>query len=375
MMFNKLYVIILVVICFDEHLAEAFDFQMNGFADLVGTKSNTLLPLDNLGNQGNRLTMDPESRLGLNLSADLGNNLTFASQLVAQGNNSGQYNLAVDWLFATYRPTEGLAFRAGRQINPAFLYSEQIDVGFTYLWTRLPYEVYSLDPLDSFNGLAAIYTSFLGDFRLRTEIFGGAGATTVDGSAGTFVGIPNDEKGIEVALLSDHFKFRMGYDSSNPTGTISTSVPIVTVPSGVISGTFTEPADLGTTQIFSTGTSFDYLNFVGSAEVAHLWSNGTLVSSATGAYGSLGYRVCPRLTPYFLYAWQGNLSGTSYVYPDPSISSTSKTDQHSEVFGLNFKMSPAAVLKVEYMRTQENFADFTQNFGANTFTAAVDLVF
>jgi hypothetical protein len=167
----------------------------------------------------------------------------------------------------------------------------------------------------------------------------------------------------------------MGYESSNPTGTISTSVPLEPVPGGTISDTFTSNADLGTTQVFSAGTSFDCLKFVGSAEVAHLWSNGSLVRSATGAYGSVGYRVLPRLTPYFLYSWMGNLSGTSYVFPDPAISATPKTDQHSEVFGFNFKMSPAAVLKLEYMRTQADFVDTTQSFGANTFTASVDLVF
>jgi hypothetical protein len=358
-------------------IAQAFDFQMNGFADLIGTQSNTLLPIDSIGNQGNRLTVDPESRLGLNLSADLGENLAFASQILAQGDSGGQYNLQADWLFATYRPTEGLSIRAGKQINPAYLYSEQFDVGFTYLWTRLPSEVYGIYPIDSFNGLAVIYSLFLGDFQLRTEVFGGAGDQTIVTPASTFAVSSNDDKGVETALSSDHFKVRLGYISANATGTISASAPLSPAPGGAVSGTFTGNADIGTLQILSAGTNFDFKGFVVSAEVARFLASGTLVHTTTGAYGSLGYRVLPRLTPYFVYSWKGNLEGTGYLIPDPTspLQQTLQTDQHSEIGGLNFKMTPSAALKVEYMRTQENFGDATQNFGANTFTTSVDLVF
>jgi len=355
--------------------AQAFDFQMHGFADLVGDQSNTSFPIDSIENQGTRLTVDPESRLGLNLSADLGDNLTFASQIVGQGDAGGQYNLQADWLFATYRPMEGLSIRAGKQINPAFLYSEQFDVGFTYLWARLPYEVYGIYPLDSFNGLAVIYSKFFGDLQLRTEIFGGAGNETIPGPTFTFVGTSNDDKGIDVTLSSDHFKARVGYIAANPTGTLTFDVPIEKIPQGTVESVFTGPADLGTTQLISAGASLDYMKFTGSAEFARFLSSGALVHTSSGAYGSLGYHVFPWLTPYFLYAWQGDLDGTAYVFPDPSVSTTLKTDQHSETVGLNFKVSPSAVVKVEYMRTQANFVDTTQDFGANTFTASVDLVF
>jgi hypothetical protein len=366
---------VIFMFCLGERRAQAIDLQMNGFADLVGTQSGTSLPIDNIGNQANHLTVDPESRLGLNLSADLGGNVTFASQILAQGRSGGQYDLQADWLFATYRPVEGLSIRAGKQINPAYLYSEQFDVGFTYLWTRLPYEVYGSYPIDSFNGLAVIYSFFLGELQLRTEVFGGAGDQTISAPSSTFTVSSNDDKGIETALSSDHFKFRLGYISANATGTASAPALLAQPPGGVVTGTFTSGADIGTVQILSSGASFDFKGLMASAEMVRFWGSGTLVHSTTAAYGSLGYRVLPKLTPYVVYSWKGDLSGTAYVYPDPTVSSTAATDQHSDIFGLNYKLTPSVALKAEYMRTQEYFADATKNFGANTFTLSVDLVF
>ncbi|WP_198097176.1 hypothetical protein, partial [Clostridioides difficile] len=88
--------------------------------------------------------------------------LDFAGQLVARGSDGGNYNVQADWLFLTYRPNDELKFRGGRQIAPIFLYSEQVDVGYTYLPTRLPYEVYGTVPVKSVTGVGVIYAKRLG---------------------------------------------------------------------------------------------------------------------------------------------------------------------------------------------------------------------
>jgi hypothetical protein len=355
--------------------ALGFDLQIHGFSDLVGSMSNTDVPLDRIENRGSRLSLDPETDFGLNLSADLGNNLTLFSQLLGSGDDNGQYKVGVDWIFVTYRPTDAFAIRAGRQINPLFLYAEQADVGFTYLWTRLPNEVYSIYPLDSFTGLSAIYTFFLGNLRLKADLFGGAGDVTVGLPGAVILGHADDLKGIEVSLSSDHFKLHAAYISSNPTGTVTSSAPLSSTPAGTVSGTFEEPLDLGTLQLLSGGGNFECMKLMGAAEVIRAQASGTFLSSATGAYVSLGYHVLPWLTPYLMHSWEGNLSGSSFAFMPSPMVSTLETDQHAEVFGLVFKLSPSVLLKNEIMRTQENFQDSTRNFAAITFTASVDLVF
>jgi len=219
------------------------------------------------------------------------------------------------------------------------------------------------------------YTFFLGDLRLKADLFGGAGDVTVPLPGAVVLGHADDLKGIEVSLSSDHFKLHAAYISSNPTGTVTASALLSSTPAGTISGTFEEPLDLGTLQILSGGGNFECKKLMGAAEVIREQASGSFLSAATGAYASLGYHVLPWLTPYLMHSWQGNLSGSSFAFMPTATVSMQETDQHAEVFGLVFKLSPSVLLKNEIMRTQENFQDPTQNFAAITFTASVDLVF
>ena len=354
--------------------ARAFDLQLRGFADLVGSKSSTDNPVNTIGNHAQNLTFDPESRIGLNLSSDLGGGFTFASQLLGQGDDGGNYFITADWIFVTYRPVEEFSFRVGLQINPAFLYTEQDEVGFLYPWTRLPYEVYGLDPLDSFYGLSVIYTKFMGPLQLRAQLFGGGGDVSIQSGTSSIFGTVNDDRGLEVSLIADHFKVRAGYIACNPDLSTTAQVPVTANPSGP-TGTYTSHADVGHSQLFSFGARGDYQNFMGIAEFIRFVNSGTFASTASAGYGTLGYQVLPWLSPYATYAWRGSLSGTAFIYPNPAYSTTAQTNLHSALLGLDFKVNASMVMKAEYMRSQANFVDTTKNYGANTYTASVDVVF
>ncbi len=361
------------ITCICSGTVQAGDLQIRGFSDLIASKSSTDLPVGTINNNGKRLTVDSESDLGLNLSADLGNKITFASQILANG-KGGAYRLFADWLFATYRPTDGWAIRVGRQINPQFLYSEQYAVGYTYLWTRLPSEVYGLNPIDSFNGLSIIYTVPLaGDFQLKTQLYGGAGDTQGSGPFYTYSAALDDDKGIELTLSSDRIKIRAGYNTTNPK--VSESIQTPVLPGNPVLGTIALNENIGSIQSFTAGTSLEWRDFELLSEMVRLTGTGDFIRTATGVYGTLGYHLLPSITPYFTYAWEGDLSGIAYTFPDPTVSTTRLTDEHGITFGLNFKVSPSAIVKTEYMRTEEHFVDTSRNFGANTFTAAFDFIF
>jgi hypothetical protein len=370
---NLLYTVIWTFLIVWFQPAQASDFQIRGFGDLVGSQTGTYYPLNSIGNIGQRVVVDPESRLGLNLSADLENNFTFSSLILGEGNSRGNYSLAVNWFFLTYRPNDEFAFRVGRQVNPVYLYSEQIDVGYIYPWVRRPAEVYSIDPLESFFGLSAIYTLLKDNLQWRIQIFGGAGNFTLPISNGSYSGSLENDKGIDLSLSSDHFKIRLGYDSVDPTLTAAVSVPIPAA--GPINGTLNIPISVGSVQIFSAGAKVEYDKFMAMAEEIRLISNGDLIRHSTGAYGTLGYHLSDSWMPYATYAWKGNLSGSAYVFPDSTVSMTPETDQHSVMMGVNYRATTSVVVKAEYMRTQEYFIDQTKNFGANTYSASVDFVF
>jgi hypothetical protein len=350
--------------------SHALDLELRGFADIVAERTNTFYPLNTLRNDGKHLTIDPESRLGLNLSAVLGNDVTFAGQLVGRGSTAGSYNLAADWLFATYRPLERLAIRVGRQISPVFLYSEQIDVGFTYLWARLPYELYGIYPLKSLNGLAFSYTYSLGDYQLKGAVLGGGGDSTIEAAGVEIKSHAHDQKQFELALTSDHLKIHGSYiiTTSGVTGTAS--VPIAPG----VTGTAQFPIALGKIQIAAAGVSYEDKNWSLLTETARFTTDETFVKSLSGAYASVGFHIDSKLTPYVMYAWQWGVNGTAFVFPDPTIQ-TLRTKQHSTMIGLNFKMTPSVALKAEYMKTQIDFADSSHNIAADTLSSSVDLIF
>ena len=341
----------------------ALDLQLRGFADLIGTQTNSRLALSTINN-GAHLTLDSETRIGLNLSSDLGNNLSFAGQLLAQGNDSGQYSLNALWIFANYKPIEGLTLRFGRQINPIFLYSEQFDVGFTYIWTRLPAVVYGILPVNAFSGLSVIYSYFINRLQLRTQIYGGAGDTDVETATASIKSSANDLMGFETTLSADHFKVRLGYTSYHPSGKMT-----------LISGGAPIPLTFGHYKMASAGVQFDYSKFLISTEYAHSESESPLIHTGAGGYASVAYRVLPRLTPYLTFGREGNLSGSLYQFPDSTVSTTQLIQEDNYIAGINFKLTPSAIVKLEYMRVENRYIDSSKNFGADVATGALSVIF
>ena len=344
------------------------DLHIYGFADLVTSQVSTENQIVSTQNNGKNLNVDPETRLGLNLSADLSADFKFAGQLLAKGNDEGTYSLNADWIFMTYRHNDNFSFRFGRQINPAFLFSEQIDVGFTYLWVRLPYEVYGSLPVKSFNGASVIYNLPVSDYNFQVQLMGGAGDISIRSRSGSYYGASNSTRGIELSLNSDSSKIRIAYMGINAEARLinTASPPNVTVTS----------IDFGTFHAFMAGASLEWSKFLFFMEGARIVvENGSAIRSSSSAYCSLGYQVTSKLTPYITYAWLGSLNGdlNRFVPLDPTT--PVKKDQYSAMVGINYKVIPTLAVKSEYMRTQQNYNDSTFSFGANIYTVAVDFIF
>jgi hypothetical protein len=353
------------------------DVKMNAFADVVGSSSNTEYTMTWLGNSGKQLSFDGSTRLGLNLNADLADRWDFAGQVVARGyggpTQQSGYILTADWLFINYRPTDNWLLRAGRQILPVVLFAEQIDVGFTYLWTRLPVVVYSIDPVKSFSGLLGSYTYFFGDLRVSAAFYGGSGLleTLSPGIGGIII---RDEyiRGGYVSVSGDSFKVLATYIVSHPVGTIFRATPGGTqVP---------VPFDLGTVKSTSLGANVNLGSYEFISEVAQLNSDASVPYKQTGAYGTVAYHFFEGfLTPHITF---GKLwTNTPYqIYPDATLAQSRgsealqlSTDQFTG--GINLRVTNSIIAKLEYERDRLAFQDPSLNFGIDTYTLALDAVF
>ena len=118
------------------------------------------------------------TRIGLNLSAEITEDISFAGQLVGRGINFDSY-VSADWMFLTYQPTDNLYFRAGKTRINLWTYSEYPDVGRAYVHAELPEEVYSFFPIKSMYGVSTGYTRDIGDINFNLELSRGSLRTEI----------------------------------------------------------------------------------------------------------------------------------------------------------------------------------------------------
>jgi hypothetical protein len=73
------------------------------------------------------------------------------------------------WLFGSWRPDNDTLIRLGKQRMPVCLNSENLEVGQTYDFVRLPVEMYTITPTQDFTGLYGSHTWWRGEGEFSVE--------------------------------------------------------------------------------------------------------------------------------------------------------------------------------------------------------------
>ena len=120
---------------------------------------------------------NPDSRLGLQFSADVTNRVTATAQLLTQGTGDNN-TIATDWAFVSVAVHDQLEVRTGKLKLSTFLLSDYIEVGYAYPWIRPPQEVYTLNPINTLVGVDALYTPSYGVMGLMIQPFIGSNTST-----------------------------------------------------------------------------------------------------------------------------------------------------------------------------------------------------
>ena len=102
-------------------------------------------------------SFDSDTLLGLQAQTRLAERLDLTGQVVARGfsyNGRDDYEPAINWLFLSYQLGAEIQVRAGRMRTPHYLYSDTLEVGYSYVWVRPPVDVYTplFEPLSEFDG-------------------------------------------------------------------------------------------------------------------------------------------------------------------------------------------------------------------------------
>lgn len=143
--------------------------------------ASTVLAPDGAGHT-RRLSPEVDSRLGLQLTADLTPRLSGILQVVSEQQHDDTYEPLVEWANLKYDITPDLSVRGGRMVLPVFMTSEYRKVGYANPWVRPPQEVYRVLPVTNTDGIALSYQSrFDGFTNTLLATYGGKDAEFVGG--------------------------------------------------------------------------------------------------------------------------------------------------------------------------------------------------
>jgi hypothetical protein len=343
-----------VAICLASTSAVALEqgeYRLNGFGTAAISHVGGAGDAKSYGFQGRTSDSwrgDQLSRLGGQFSYGLTDKLSATVQTVAKAEQDN-WKLQLEWAYLAYDVNDHLTVRGGRLRPSAYMFSETLDVGYSYPWLRLPDEVYSLFPVSNFEGADALYNIPLSFGSLDLQIQSGQAVNRnlyveqLDSLADF------DAKNVlsgSIALNTNSFgTFRYGYAEADTT----------------VSG-----REAGKGKFNSFGHRYDNGAVVTNAEAVERRSaSGTI----DAFYVMTGYRVGEFL-PHVTYAQMDLHDGGR---------------QSSWAYGLNYSVTPSVTLKGEYKRVESTkglfgafIPDYTvanQTFDGDVISVGLDFVF
>lgn len=322
-----------------------------------------------------------DSNYGIQVTADLGNNLTATGQIT--GNGGEDFEAVVSWAYLSYEFNDNVTAMVGRQRMPLFFFSDFIDVAYTYHWIRPP-TVSAAGEGDTIEGIKLRSTWTMGSWDGSGEIYYGGSKSEVSRETGDFTVRSFDLVGGVIKLNNEWLTLRASVLDSN---TIISGNP-VTAATGEgtkdnpITGTFYGLAgqmNFGNAFVVAEFTQNDNdENWLGFAEIGGL-------ENTTGWYVSSGIRL-GSFTPHITYGAQKTEYRTlplANVATGEEVTFEGGYDQVT--VGLRWDFHPSAAVKIEYSTQSDDSDNYYLNqaggFGygnrneLDVFAIAFDVIF
>lgn len=267
-------------------------FKVNGFfSSGVKVGDGDDVSLDGFDTSSNYST-DEASRLGIQMSFEVSDDMSVTGQLVSRGDND--YDITAEWAYLSWNVTDNFTARVGRQRIPYYLLSEYLDVGFAYPWVSPPIELYNL-PVSNTDGIGLLYDFTVGETNLSTQMYGGAGGGRSEELGGTFK--QNHSWGIAQFVEWRDFTFRVGFNTSSlDVGDIDENglggqlLDGLETVAGVVPGLDPVSSSNIRTEYLSAAMNYDNGSLLVIAEIANLRVKDFLQPAGDGGYLTVGYR-------------------------------------------------------------------------------------
>ncbi|MCQ4312777.1 hypothetical protein NAV33_12830 [Pseudomonas stutzeri] len=274
---------------------------------------------------------DQLSKFGGQLTYGITDTVDLTLQATAKA-YADKWKANLEWAYLSWQSTDNLMLRVGRLRTPMYMYSESIDVGFSYPWLRLPDEVYSQVQLSNYEGADLIYNLPLSIGSVALQVAAGQAKEREEHYFDENFDVDYSRIfGINASLATNDFgAFRVGYVEAD----IKTE----------IAGSFTDnfgnsnsatllALDKDKGKFTSIGYQYDTGTWLTANEWTHLLIEGDGTGS-TQAFYMMGGRRFGDFLAHVTYAQLDEDEGR----------------QSSWTFGLNYNVLPTVVLKGEYKR-------------------------
>ncbi len=409
--------------------SDAEKFKMNGFMTAAVSKSDNKLGTYELDDTTN---FAGDAKMGLQFNYKMDEKVDATVQLIGRsrgqglGNSSSSWQTSAEWAYIGYKMTDDLKLRMGRLRVPFYMYSETLDVGYSYPWVRPPTEMYTT-AITSFNGADALYKFNAGPTNNTLQLFAGGSSNTdhADGSQDIKTDVAlQDVYGINltsnwgswtaramIATLSidGTIDVRSGSvlattDSAYSAipapaplpGTLDMYIPALSDPAAAVlaltgfdscdtdaAGAYCTPGGYlhksgsDTFDYYALGAQYDDGSLFMISEVAQLdTKRAALFSDSVAAYVTGGYRI-NQWTPYATYAMTYDDEKSSVLAANNAVPVARK----SVSLGLRRELSNSlsAKLQWDHFYDMENHGGFSDEDSpgdeSNAYTFALDAVF
>ena len=164
-------VLMAIPVCATAQLLGELDLRINGFLTAGATISDSHVQY--LSDTTNDISFQEDSVFGLQVGVSITDELSLDAQVLAAGDEGGEFDARVDWAFATFRFNDNVAVRGGRIRLPVLLVSEYQEVGYAYPWVRPPQELYERIPFNGVFGGDVLLSFDAGPGQLLVQPFVG----------------------------------------------------------------------------------------------------------------------------------------------------------------------------------------------------------
>lgn len=338
-------------------------------------------------------TFTRDSVLGVQMDVSIEPKWSATAQLKLAPSDSSdnRWKPIVSWAFMSWRPTNDWLFRLGKMRIPGYLNAENMDVGTTFDYARLPIELYSISPTYDYTGISfnktfdiesgslVVLDGYWGRANTDWRIYFRDGIPGILPSGPNFVPVKAEPMGLALAYHKDDDVYRIGLhrlSAKREDGQDWQSTPVlVSLAPGISyydfqAGTGSTGAEALDMSIVNLGADIGLGNNVRLAG-EYLRNSIRGVGSSNGGYISLRKRI-GQWTPYVVYSKMRSDDKALALYQAVNSSSvpafvpgaatinaaqlavadnTQVYDQYSWAIGASCMLSQTSKIKAEWART------------------------